>query len=187
MPTVYEDASAVLLLADFANADPSGKVNMVGAGFILAGWDPNARTTAPMHLAVMIDVHGRHAGQQMTFELELRDLDLDQVVALPTPLGSEEAVRVAQNAKLEKISIPGVVLPEEFPCRVQMTLAFPTGLPLTPGHGYAWRLKIDGQRRRHWEARFYVPEMPQGPVFGGPVGPADIPGVVRPNEVVDDD
>lgn len=187
MPTPFEDASATLLLADYASTDASAKINMIGGGFSLAFADLTTRTTAPMHLIVLVDIHGRHAGRQVTVEVELRNLDADEVVALPTPLGGVEAVRMAQVATLEKPLIPGVFLPDDFPCRVQMLLGFPQGLPLPVGKRYAWRLRIDGQRRRHWDALFFVPEPPKGPVFGGPAGPADIPGVERTDGLVEDE
>ena len=175
MGSIAEDSHAVLLLADYISADAASKINLMGAGFSIAGWTGAA--TAPMHVAVMIDVHGRHAGQTLSYTVELRDTDLDQVVQLPGPTGKPEALQFGQVATVQPPAIPGVALPRDLPCRIQMLLAFPTGLPLTTGRRYKWRLLIDNTHRKSWVANFYVPEPPSPPVYGGPSGPGDIPGV----------
>ena len=177
MAALWQDTRVTVLLADYASADAAGKINMIGAGYVLAGWDSGTNSTAPMHVAVIMDVAGRHAGEQFTFELELRDTSLSEVVSLPGPTGQSQALRVSQLALAERPMVPGLHLPQDVPCRVQLTLGFPNGLPLVPGHHYSWQLKIDGQRRPNWSADFFVPDVPKGPIFGGPAGPADIPGV----------
>lgn len=175
MGSIAEDSHAIVLIADYAGVDAGNKLNLMGAGYLLSGW--MGAQTAPMHVAVMIDVHGRHAGEQFTFTLELRDRDLNELVSLPGPTGTLEAMRISQVATAERPVLPGVSIPNDVPCRVQMQLAFPTGIPLIPGHRYVWRLLIDNAHRKNWAANFYVPEPPSGPVFGGPAGPGAIPGV----------
>jgi hypothetical protein len=183
MGSIAEDSHAVILLADYVGLDAGNKLNLMGAGYSLAGW--MAGQTAPMHVAVLIDVHGRHAGEQFTFTLELRDRDRNELVSLPGPTGTLEAMRISQVATAERPVLVGVPIPHDIPCRVQMQIGFPTGLPLTPGHRYSWRLLIDNTHRKNWVANFYVPELPSGPVFGGPADPGAIPAVAPTDDVED--
>jgi hypothetical protein len=58
---------------------------------------------------------------------------MDQVVSLPAgPMGQPDALRVTQLATLQRPAMPGVHLPDTVPCRTQMTLGSPGGLPLAP-------------------------------------------------------
>src|SRR4051812_46935927 len=104
VPSIAEDAHAILLLADYASIDAGAKVNVIGAGFTLAGWQ--AGQTAPMHVVMMIDINGRHAGEQFTFTLELRDRDTSELVALPGPTGAAEALRISQVLTAERPALP---------------------------------------------------------------------------------
>ncbi len=175
MGSIAQDAHAVLLLADYIGMDNGGKFNLMGAGFGIAGWQ--AGQTAPMYLAVMIDVPGRHASEKFTWSVELRDVEADQLVVLPGPTGQAEPVRFAQAVVAERPTSPELVLPPDLPGRVQMQFAFPNGMPLSPGRRYRWRLAIDNTFRKNWVANFYVPEPPAPPVYGGPNGPGAIEGV----------
>lgn len=161
-----------MLLADYIGVDAAGKVNAIGAGFVITGLQPTG-TTAPQHVAVLVDVPARYAGQEFPLSLELRDADLDTVVQLPGPAGQLDAMRIQQLVKGERPVVPGAYLPDDLPVRIQLTLGFTNGLPLTPGRKYVWRAEIAGQHRKDWSARFYVPGPPPPPVFGGPAGPAD--------------
>ena len=46
-----------------------------------------------------------------------------------------------------------------------------------PGTTYHWVLDLDGEARDEWSAGFYLVQPPAAPVFGGPMGPSDIPNV----------
>lgn len=186
MPQLWEDSQVTLLLGDFAQAEPSGKLHIIGGGISIIGFDPALNTTAPLHVVAIVDVEPRHAGEAFSLSLELRNVDLDQAVSVPAgPLGQPQALRLSQVVTVQRPAMVGVHLPDSLACRTQMTMGFPTGLPLAPGYRYAWRLTIDGNRRKHWRTEFYVPQLAAPPVFGGPAGPADIPGVELPDE--DDD
>lgn len=73
-------------------------------------------------------------------------------MSLPSPSGTAEAVRIQQLARIERRSVPGIWLPQDIYTRQQLTVAFETGLPLSAGATYVWRLEIDGQHRKDWYA-----------------------------------
>jgi hypothetical protein len=97
-------------------------------------------------------------------------------VQVSTATGQLEALRIAQLTRINRVQPPpGGYVPGDILCREQGVIGFQGGLPLSPGHAYAWKLSIDGQSRPDWEAHFLVAGPPPGPVFGGPAGPSSIP------------
>lgn len=174
------DAHVTIFLADFANTDSSQKVNALGAGFMITGLQPNG-FTAPQSVTLLVDIPGRYAGDEMRVTLELRDERSNSIVTVPGPSGANEALRIEQLAKVERMAIPGVWLPSDLWMRYQLQVGFQNGLPLAGGVGYVWHVEIDGQHRKDWTCRFYVPGPAPAPVFGGPVGPAEIPDVEIPS------
>lgn len=174
-----DEAQVTLLLADYIGIDAGGKINAIGAGVQILGWQDGK--TAPHHLAVWINVPSKRVGAKFTLSIELRNMDANEVVSVPGPLGQPEAMRVQQLATVERPTIPGMHLPDSISSRIQVALNFVTGLPLSAGHNYRWRLEIDGQHRKGWVTDFYVPEGPALPVFGGPAGSPTIPEVPDPS------
>jgi len=164
--TLWAESHATVLLADHIAIDTVGKINALGLGFAISGI-VGTGMTGPMHVAVMIDVPGKYAGEQCALSLELRN-DLNQVVQLTGPSGQPEALRIQQLTRIERPSVPSHYLPPDMFCRVQMAVAFANGLPLEPGHTYTWKVQIDGNHRKDWVANFHVPGPPPPPVFGGP-------------------
>jgi len=173
---IFEEAHAFLLLADYIGVDASGKLNALGAGFAMSGIQPNG-LTAPMYLAVVIEIPSKYAGQEFSACLELRDEETGSAVQITGPSGQLEALRIQQVAKVERLGPPGVYVPERMFSRVQLNVGFQTGLPLAPGRFYQWRLEIDGQHQKNWYVSFYVIGPPPGPVFGGQSGPTDLPSL----------
>ncbi len=175
------DARVVVLLADYIGLDAvGGKINAIGAGFMIAGVQPTGQTS-PQFIAVMVELPSKYAGQEFAFSLELRDDDSGTIVQVPGLVsGQMDTMRIQQVAKAERPQVAGVYLPESMFLRLQVALSFPTGLPLPVGRFYSWRAQVDGHHRPEWQARFYVPAPPPPPVFGGPAGPADIPNLPRP-------
>jgi hypothetical protein len=173
---IYDDAHLVLILADYIGIDAAGKINALGAGFAMAGFQANG-LTAPQHLAALIDVPGKYHGSQFAFSLELRDEDTGQPVQVPDPTGVLGALRVQNVITVTRSGRPDLYVPETMFARSQVSLGFPDGLPVQPGKMYGWHAQIDGKSRDHWVARFYVPGPPPPPVVGGPSGPASIPGL----------
>lgn len=183
----------VVLIADYIGVDPSGKVNAIGVGLTIAGVVPvpvpgaqpgapqSGQTVmaAPQHLIVMIDLPSKYVRQKFALSLELRDENTGEVVKVAGPDGTVQPLRLQQAVTVEPPAAPGIYLPPDMFSRVQVSLGFPNGLPLTAGHYYDWRVEIDGQHRKSWRAQFLVAGPPPAPVFGGPAGPADIPNIPR--------
>jgi hypothetical protein len=174
-----DEISVTVLVADYVGIDAAGKLNLIGAGFLTTGLDPNTGMTPPFSLAVLIEAPPTYVATELAVTLELRDETSDSVVQMAGPTGQREALRISQLARFEKTPplLNGMVVPDGLPTRLQFNVGFSNGLPLKPGVLYAWRVDIDGQRRKPWAARFTVPAPPPGPVFGGPVGPSGIPNL----------
>jgi hypothetical protein len=166
--SLADDVLVSIVLGDYIAIDAGGKLNILGGGFNLTAVQATG-TTAPMFVAVMMDVPSRHLGHEFAMLLELRDTDSDTVVTIPGPLGNPEALRIQQLVKADRPNIPGVYLPESITGRAQALVGFATGIPLSPGHTYAWRVDVDGQHLPAWTAKFHVLGPPPAPVFGGPV------------------
>lgn len=171
---IAEDAQVVVLLADYIGVDAAGKLNALGAGFTVVGH--NGSTTAPLHVAAIIDVPAKYVGEDFALSLQLQDETSGRLVQVPGQSGVLEALRVQQVVRVERPQSAGSVhLPPTMFARVQTVVGFPAGLPLIAGNYYAWQVQIDGHSRPEWQSRFYVPGLPPAPVFGGPSGPASIP------------
>ena len=181
------DTRAVVLIADYIAIDATSKINALGQGFSITGIQPTG-STAPMYVAALIDFPPSSAGDQVPVTLELRDETTDTLVSLAIEAGQPpQAMRIQQLAPIQRTQLPGIHLPADLPCRVQMVLAFPMGLPLTPGHRYAWKIEVDGTRLKGWSARFYVAGPPPAPIIGGPAGPAAIANIDLPVVEQDDE
>jgi hypothetical protein len=178
---IFEDANVSVLLADYIGVDSSGKLNALGAGFTATGIQSNGMTPS-VYVATLIDIPSKYVGQEFAVSLKLQNDDTGQVVTLTGPTGQSEALRLQQVVKAERVAAPaGAYLPESMFCRTQMLMAFPNGLPLTPGSFFSWVVEIDGNANSAWRSSFYVLGPPPAPVFGGPAGPADIPSFPRSN------
>ena len=173
---IYDDAHVTVLLGDYVAVDQTGKINALGVGFQFSPLQANGNT-AGMCVAAVIDVPQKYAGEQYSVSLELRNMDINQVVALPgtTP---PQALRFQQLVTATKPAINGVAIPDSVPCRHQIAAQLLEGIPLPPGR-YGWRLEVDGQHRKNWHAYFNVLHPPAQPVVGGPVGgnPTDLPSL----------
>lgn len=174
--TIFDDASVMVAVADYAAVDGVGKANAIGLGFTIAATQPNG-FSAPQFVLAFVDVPQRYSGDTVDLTLELRNLTDDHVVQMQGPAGTVEALRVTQQATLQPPVVQGITLGRDMPIRLQINLGFPAGLPLSQGKTYAWKLQIDGRSRASWRAVFHVPAAPAGPIYGGPAGPADIPNV----------
>jgi hypothetical protein len=174
--SIFSDCRVAVLLADYAVADASGKLNMLGAGFNITGLQATG-LTPPQYVVTIVDVPARYIGQDFPVGLELKDDTNGQTVTVPGPTGNLEALRIQQLAKADPPHVPGVYLPPTLWSRVQFVMGFPNGLPLQPGGLYHWRVEIEGQHRPGWSAHFHVAGPPPAPVFGGPSGSEEIEGL----------
>jgi len=171
---IKEVAGVRILIADYIGVDAAGKLNIIGGGWTICGVQPNG-LTVPHYLAVLVDIPHGHLGEDFALEIVLHDLTTSQIVQVAGPTGSSEAMRISQLYKVDPPQAgPGVYVPSDMFSRVQAVIGFAGGIPLTPGHRYAWRAKIDGEDRGS-ETEFLVAGPPPAPVFGGPAGPASIP------------
>jgi hypothetical protein len=175
---------ASLLMADYLAVDVVGKITAVGLSWTIAGLDVNTGMTPPMSVGIIIDVPPDRLGKQFPVGLDLRNSS-GVVVQVPGVSGALDALRVQQLMKAERPQL-GVYLPETVGGRVQSLIAFASGIPLASGQSYHWHLEVDHQHSKAWEAHFHIAGPPPGPVLGGPVGPADIPNIVMPDESSDE-
>lgn len=121
--------TAQLILCDAAQADPNGKIHMLGAG-----WSLTTSPTAPAAVAALIKVPWDRANQKIDLHLRLLSAD-GEPVSIEAPLGRQELstrgqIEVGRPAGLE----PGSEIDAAF------VLTVPS-LPLVPGR-YQWQLDI---------------------------------------------
>lgn len=183
--SIFSDCRATVLVSDFAQADASGKLNMLGAGFALAGINPDGGMSAAQCLVVLLELPPRHYNEEFPIGVELRDSDTGSPVMVPSPAGPQ-TMRLQQLVRAEPVHLLGVYVPPSLWARVQVVVAFPMGLPgLRAGGNYEWKLEVEGQTRPTWVAPFHVLGPPPQPVLGGPTmpGPTDLPNNPFPPSV----
>ena len=173
--SIFTDCRVAILIADYAAADSSGKLNVLGAGFTVTAVAPNSGLTAPHYIAIMIDVPPKYIGQDFPLSIELRDDATGQTVTVAGATGTPEALRVQQLVKAGPVHVPGAYLPDTLWSRVQLVMGFPNGLPCKPGGFYHWRVEVEAQSRPGWEAHFHVAGPPPPMVFGGPAAASEPP------------
>jgi hypothetical protein len=135
-----------MLLADAAQ-EVGGKLYVLGGGWSLKGPDP-----APMALALKIAVPWNEANRRHPIRLLLLGED-GHPPELLGEAGEVTSAPVEFTGQLE-VGRP-VGLPEG--TDIDAALAIGVGpLPLAPGHGYVWRLEIDGESQETWQLPFRV-------------------------------
>jgi hypothetical protein len=153
---VAESARVAVLLADYAAGTPDGKVNILGGGWQVMGLVPETGATPALCLSVTIEVAPDHFDEDFAVEIALYDESGD-IVKVPSPTGELIPMRVSQSAKAERPNVPGYVLPSKaLWAHSQLVLNFPAGLPLSAGHTYEWRVRLDGDETYTWPARFHI-------------------------------
>lgn len=167
MSDLAQNSEVGLVLADFASSDAGGKVNVVGAGIAVLGFDVNQGVSSRFTLWVNIRVPSRFCPAEFPVEVALLD-EAGQLVALPGPVdGVTQPLRIGQVVQVEK-SNAGLPLPvrDHIGGQVQMAFDFSNGLPLAIGGVYEWRVRIDGDDSIDWIYPFAVVGPPTGPVIG---------------------
>ncbi len=158
-------ASASVLVADFANADSSGKLNMIGGAlqYISRVQMPGFGVgLPPMTVVVIIDVPAEYGQTDFSLVLTLRD-GAGKPVQVPAQApGESQAMRISQIANARR----GPEQPTGILGRVQLVMSLATGIPLQPGEAYYWELEINGHTDRNWRASFYVYPDPPQPIIG---------------------
>jgi hypothetical protein len=166
--SIAAGARAVILIADFANVDAGGKLNLLGAGWQVvrrAAPSPGAPPALPPHsVVVIIDIPPAHVGEQFAMTLILNDAHGEPVTIENPILGEPQALRIQQLVTVQAAPVPGVP-PGEVAGRVQAVIGL-QALVVDPGIPYTWTLEIDGHRSYHWQAVFFVAREEVPPVFG---------------------
>jgi len=178
MSAIADQARIAVMLADYATVDAGQKINVIGGGFGFTGVDPTTALTAPQALLVTVGVPPELYGDEYVLTVTLQDASGDPV-QLPGPSGAAQPMRVAQTVSIEEPRFPPHIYVPKKVVWAQTTAIFnfAGGLPLPIGAHYTWAVDIDGTHDPRWSVSFYVPGPPPQAVFGGPVGPANIPGV----------
>lgn len=163
MSDLGQSVNVSLTIADFVNSDPSGKVNVVGGGVQVVGYDVESGTTTPFAVMVEIRLPVGAFDREFAFELMLRRDD-GNVVELPNPAGPQK-MRIAQNMKAERPQTGGA-LAATLPPTMRFVMNLANGLPLRVDSAYYWEVRIDGETKDQWRAHFMVPGSNPGIVFG---------------------
>jgi hypothetical protein len=165
MSDVAEAAIVSVLLADFANADPANKLNVIGGGITMLGFDSNTRTTMPHAVVARIAFPPQFVGESPALELALEHDD-GSLVTLPGPMGPQ-FLRVGTADALKPTVVQGAnIPPDTLRPSTQFVMYFASGLPLEPNKRYIWRVKVDHHTREEWTETFYVLTAAPGPVYG---------------------
>jgi hypothetical protein len=123
---------ASIVLADFAETDPGGKVHILGAGWSVTGPQPG-----PQAVVGFIQVPPEQAGVAILFTLRLTDQE-GEVVEVQGPAGMQ---RMEASGQVEMRE------PEGWGGSTDLNAAFAINvmLPLSPGQPYTWSLEVDGK------------------------------------------
>ena len=136
---------ASIVLADFAETDPSGKVHIIGAG-----WSATGPQVGPQAVIGFIQVPAEHGAGTVSFALRLADL-LGNLVEVPGPAGMQP-MELSGQVEVQE--------PEEWDRASDLNAAFSVNvlLPLPQGHSYTWSLEVDGKELA--TSTFYVRSQP---------------------------
>lgn len=168
MSEVSDVATVRILLADYATTE-TGKINALGAGITAIGISPTiSGLTIGFALIVQVGVPHQFYNAECSVEMLLEDSSGGLVEIPPAPGLPTQPIRVGQAIRFDppKFQQPVSAPANYLPARVQWVLNFTTGLPLSAGQGYAWRVKIDDASRDEWLERFVVVGPSPGPVLG---------------------
>lgn len=167
MSVIADNASIEVVVADFALAEPSGKVNILGAGVATLGFDPQQGITSRFSVVVFIHVPSNLLPAEYTLEIAL--YSGGELVQLPSPFGgASEALRIGQVVQQEKANNPAmsVAQREHTGARHLSVIDLGNGLPLIPGGIYEWVVRIDGDEDSKVTYPFSVAGPPPAPVIG---------------------
>lgn len=166
MSDAAEAARVSMMLADFAIVDAAGKLNIIGGGVNLLGYDPAQGLTSRFALVVEIWIPSKFCPVDLPCDIALRTSD-GAVVELPGP-AEPQKMRVGQVITVEPPIVQGSVPRHErdgLEGRATYLLDFSSGLPLQPGHAYLWEVQLDGSDPIHAHP-FAVPGGGSNPVVG---------------------
>jgi hypothetical protein len=122
---VASPIKATLILCDAAQADPSGKLHMLGAG-----WSVTGTPTGAAAVAVLLKIPWDLANTKLAFSLQLEDADGQPVILGGGPIDMNSEFEVGRPPGLD----PGSPIDASFQLSLQP-------MPLAPGR-YQWRLRV---------------------------------------------
>ena len=153
------------MVADFANSDVGGKLNVIGGAFQFTARAQIPGLSVgvpPMAVVAIIDLPAAYGQTDFTVVLTLKDSS-DTPVEVPSQVvGGTQALRVSQIANAKRDSSQ----PAGIGGRVQIVMALGPGIPLQPDQAYYWELQINGHTDKNWRAGFYVQPDPPQPILG---------------------
>ena len=141
---------ANLILADFAQADGTGKIGALGIG-----WSTTTTPTPPHAVVVLLKVGWNETNRPHKLELTLLTADGHQAVMTPGLVGPHP---LSVEATFE-VGRP-VDIPEGSDIDHNLAINVGAGLSLEPNTRYEWRLTIDSVHREEWIAPFFVRPVP---------------------------
>ena len=101
--SVFPDARAQLLLADYASTDAGGKLNVIGGSISFLGLTPEGQTP-PFTVVATVEIPAKLVGKQYALSLELYNETLGAVAQMPSPNGVPQAMRVQQMAVVQPLA-----------------------------------------------------------------------------------
>ena len=125
---------ATIILADFAEADSSGKVHILGAGWSVTGPAPS-----PQAVAVFLKIPAERAGQPIPITLRLLDQSRN-LVEVPGISGPQPLEIMGQ---IEARS-PDTQWDPTHPLITTFVINI-LPMPLAPGGVYTWSCEVDGK------------------------------------------
>lgn len=164
MSRVADEAELSIFMADFANVDAAGKLNLIGGSVAVLGFDPQQGVTSRFSVAVSVHLPYELLPADFTFEIAL--VDGRDLVNLPGPSGPQP-LRISQNVAVERPSSGlSSSVREHLGGNQISVLDFSNGLPLRVGGTYGWRVGLDGGMEKQWVYPFAVSGPPDLPVAG---------------------
>jgi hypothetical protein len=133
---------ATLVLCDFAESDPSGKVHMLGAGWSFTGPNP-----APQAVVAFIQIPADRLGSPIPVTIRLLD-PAHQVVEVPGP-GGVQPLEISGQIEMQQ--------PDWWDGSSDLSASFAVNfgpLPLQHAATYTWHLDVDGKETA--SIRFFV-------------------------------
>jgi hypothetical protein len=123
---------AAIILADFAQTDPAGKVHIVGAG-----WSVTGPQIGPQAVVGFIQVPAEEGPSTLSFVLRLSDLQ-GNLVEVPGPAGMQP-MELGGQVEVQE--------PDEWDRESDLNAAVSVNvlLPLPIGHSYTWSLEVNGK------------------------------------------
>lgn len=157
-------AQVNIALADYAADDAGGKVNVIGKGLAVIGYDARQNISTPFVLVLDVWVPAEVLPAEFPIDIALID-DSGELVELPTPMGPQK-LRIAQVVEVKPPLAFSNAVAKHIGGRANLTVNFNTGLPLAPNGLYTWRIELDGDETYQWAYPFAVAGPPTPPVLG---------------------